>query len=215
MIPARFLFFLILFQAALFSASGQEKQYALSGTAITPIIDHPEAFHNLQPADTQLVRELVNRSIIISAAYPDSALAILHDALAKSRILHYEAGIAASLANLGRLCNLQGQHDEAIRYYRIAEPHAIKGLKSRTSLAMFYNCMSAPFFNKSQFDSMYRYVTKAERLITGITCQTAKEVTETSAIYNNIAMLWSGIGDNQRTMDYLRRSLYMITSFPH
>lgn len=214
MIPGRLLLLFVLFQVALFSASGQEKKYKLPGTGSIPFIGQPEAFQDLKSADTLIVRELVNRSIIISAAHPDSAVIVLQDALAKSKALNYEAGIAASLANLGRLCNVQGQHDEAIRYYRIAEPHAIKGLRSRTSLAMFYNCMSGPFFNKSQFDSMYRYVTMAERLVSGITCKSFKEVEEVSAIYNNIALLWSGVGNDKRTMAYLHRSLGIISSFP-
>lgn len=214
MIPAGPLLFLTLFLTVFSTASGQEKKYRLPGTEIIPVTGLQEVLVELKTVDTLIIRELVNRSIVISAAHPDSAITILQDALVKSKALNYEAGIAASLANLGRLCNVRGEHDEAIRYYRMAEPHAIKGLRDRTSLAMFYNCMSAPFFNKSQFDSMYHYVTRAERLIAGITCKTAKEVKEVSAIYNNIALLWSGVGNYKRTMAYLHRSRGIILSYP-
>lgn len=213
MIPGRPLLLWLLFQAVLCTAFGQESKYVFPGPGIVAPIARQEAPPALKPADTLIVRELVNRSILISAAYPDSAVMILREALAKSKTLNYEAGIAASLANMGRLSNVSGEYDDAIRYYRIAEPHAVKGLRSRTSLAMFYNCMSGPFFNKSQFDSMYRYVTLAESLVSGITCQNVKEVKEVSAIYNNIALLWSGVGNYQRTMTYLHRSRRTILSY--
>ncbi len=213
MIPGRLLLLFILFQAVWCTASGQENPYRFPEAGSIMPIARQEAFRKLKPADTLIVRDLVNRSIVISPAYPDSAITLLQEALATSRALNYEAGIAASLANMGRLNNVKGEYDEAIRYYRIAEPHAIKGLRSRTSLAMFYNCMSGPFFNKAQFDSMYRYVTLAERLVSGINCQNEKEVKEVSAIYNNIALLWSGVGNNQRTMIYLHRSRRTILSY--
>ncbi|PSK91254.1 sensor histidine kinase [Taibaiella chishuiensis] len=213
MIPGRFLRLITLFLAVCATASGQESKYGLPRTGNGSSVGRQEAPAAPGPADTLIVRDLVNRSIVISAAYPDSAIHLLQEALTKSRTLRYEAGIAASLANMGRLSNVGGDYDAAIRYYRIAEPHAIKGLRSRTSLAMFYNCMSGPFFNKAQFDSMYRYVTLAERLVSGITCQNVKEVKEVSAIYNNIALLWSGVGNYQRTMTYLHRSRRTILSY--
>ncbi len=214
MISGKLFLFFILFLAIPGAAFGQEGKYRLPGTEIASAIARQEATRKLKPADTLMVRDLVNLSIATSAADSDSAVKILQEALAKSKTLDYEAGIAASLANLGRLNNIQGRYEDAIRYYRMAEPHAIKGLRSRTSLAMFYSCMSGPFFNKSQFDSMYHYVTLAERLITGITCQTAKEAKEVSAIYNNIALLWSGVGNYKRTMAYLHRSRGIILSYP-
>jgi signal transduction histidine kinase len=205
---------LLLLWIACCPAAGQENNTDQAESELLPFLYNPAALNALKPSDTVPISDQINYSLTIIMSKPDSAAYLLHDALAKSRYLEFNCGIATALADLAYMNSIKGQYDQALRYYRKAEPYAIKGLKNRTSLAMFYTCMSTPFLSKYQFDSVYYYSKKAERIINGIRCKTSGEVIDVSSIYNNMAMLWTGVSDFKKALGYLYQSAGVIAAFP-
>lgn len=170
-------------------------------------------FPGLKPADTAALIVRINASLSMIARNTDSAQALLTETLQKSLHLHYDCGIAASLTNLAAIKSAKGQYESSLYYYRLAESFAIKGFRNRTSLAMFYSCMSAPFFYLSRYDSMYHYTEKASGLIKGIRCRNAAEAMDVSGIYNNIGMLWEQVGDLKKAQLNMNKAIGALLPF--
>lgn len=196
-------------------ASGQEHNSLQTGTGegIRTTIITPEDFRGLLPADTLPLSNQINYSLTIIRRQPDSARYLLQDALGKSRHLRFDRGIATALSDLGYISTIQGNYNTAISYYRQAQPYAVRSLKNRTSLAMFYSSMSAPYFHLSNFDSVYYYAEKAEQIIKGLRCKTNAEAVDVSSIYNNIAMLWGAVGNFTKSKIYLFKARAVIIPF--
>jgi signal transduction histidine kinase len=172
-----------------------------------------ENLRQLKQSDTVAISKQINYSLTIIRQEPDSTRYLLRDALNKSLHLNYACGIATALADLGYVHTIEGDHKAAIAYYQKAVPYAIKGLRNRTSLAMFYTCMGAPYFHLGMYDSMYYYSSKAEQIVSGIKSRTEGEVVDVSSIYNNIALLWGSIGNAKKSKYYFSKAKYAITSF--
>lgn len=164
--------------------------------------------------DTAQIDSFLNYLSILTQSDPNSAEVLLQKMLNNCKVLNYNKGTAAVLANLGRICNIRGDNTGSITYYRMAQPYAESGFKNKALLAMFYNCLSAPFYNLSQFDSMYYYTTKAEKLIVGYKPKTLSDVVNMVGVYNNIGLLWAGVGSYDKTLHYLQKSLDINSSFP-
>ncbi|KAA5536132.1 hypothetical protein F0919_00225 [Taibaiella lutea] len=173
----------------------------------------PEGYRKLQQSDTIPIRNQINYSLTIVRREPDSTRYLLRDALSKSLYLNYDCGIATALADIGYVNTIEGNYQKAILYYRKALPYAIKGLRNRTSLAMFYTCMSAPYFRLAMYDSMYYYSSKAEQIVSGIKCKSEGEVVDVSSIYNNLGILWSGVNNFKKSALYLQKAKNVVTSF--
>ncbi|RYD97774.1 MAG: tetratricopeptide repeat protein [Sphingobacteriales bacterium] len=165
-------------------------------------------------ADTAGIDSLLNYANVLTMSQPDSAQELLVQVLDNSYRLQYSRGIAASLSNMGRISNIKGEHARSLAYYREARPYAEKGFKNKALLAMFYNCVSAPFYNLSRFDSMYYYTSKAEQLISNYQPKTLSDVLNMGGVYNNIGLLWAGVGNYEKTLYYLKRSLAINIAFP-
>jgi len=164
--------------------------------------------------DTAGIDSLLNYANVLTFNHPDSAQDLLEQILDNSYHLAYNRGIAATLSNMGRISNIKGEHDQSLAYYREAMPYAEKGFKNKALLGMFYNCVSAPFYNLSRFDSMYFYISKAEQLISNYKPQTLSDVINIGGVYNNIGLLWGGVGNYDKTLQYLKRSLAINIAFP-
>jgi signal transduction histidine kinase len=163
----------------------------------------PQRYDTLKQKDTQVITKQINYSLTIVRRAPDSVRYLLEDALGKSLHLKFNVGIATAYSDLGWVNTIEGKSRIAIKYYQKALPYALKGLRNRTSLAMFYACMGAPYFHLGLYDSMYFYSSKAENIVEGIKNQSAAEAIDVSSIYNNIGMLWGGVSNFNKALEYL------------
>lgn len=170
-------------------------------------------FDTLKPKDTIAVRNQINYALTIVRNYPDSVRYLLEDALKKSLYLKYYPGIATANADLGYINTIEGNFRTAIGYYQKALPYAVKGLKTRTSLAMFYTCMGAPYFHLGLYDSMYFYSSKGEDIVKDIQSKTAAEAIDVSSIYNNIGLLWGGVNNFDKALTYLLKAKHVLEVF--
>lgn len=173
----------------------------------------PNNFDNLIQHDTLKIRDQINYSLTIVRKVPDSTHFLLQDALAKSLYLKYNVGIATAYSDLGYVNSIEGDFKTAIKYYHKALPYAVTGLKTRTSLAMFYTCMGAPFFRLGLYDSMYFYSSKAEVIIANLKSKSAAEAIDVSSIYNNIGLLWGGVNNFPKALTYLFKAKNVVESF--
>lgn len=57
--------------------------------------------YQIQPADTNSIKELVRRAGLLSAEFPDSAVNLYYEALGLSKRIQYNQGIAVNLLNIG------------------------------------------------------------------------------------------------------------------
>lgn len=181
------------------------------------VLDHPaerSRGNRILTADTAGIDSLLNYANVLTFNHPDSAQDLLQQILDNSYRLDYNRGIAAALSNMGRISNIKGEHAQSLAYYRQAMPYAERGFKNKALLAMFYNCVSAPFYNLSRFDSMYFYSSKAEQLIRDYQPKTLSDVINMGGVYNNIGLLWGGVGNYDKTHEYLKRSLAINEAFP-
>ncbi len=176
-------------------------------------INEQKQFAGLKPSDTTDLIAKINATISLMAHNADSAQKLLTETLQKSVYLHYDCGIAASLTNLAAIQSAKGRYEKSLHYYRLAEPFAIKGFRNRTSLAMFYSCMSAPYYFLARYDSMYSYTEKAVQLVAGIRCKNAAEAVDVSSIYNNIGMLWEQAGDLSKAQVNMDKALKILLPY--
>lgn len=167
----------------------------------------------LKQKDTIAISNQINYSLTIVRNGLDSPRYLLKDALAKSLYLKFDVGIATAYSDLGYLHTIEGNFRTAIQYYNKARPYAEKGLKNRTSLAMFYTSMGAPYFHLGLFDSMYFYSAKAEDIVKDLKSKTAAEVIDVSSIYNNIGVLWDGVSNFNKALAYLNKAKDVLNSF--
>lgn len=197
------------------SSSGQDNKDLRVGRTDghSASITSPEDFSRLLPADTLAVSDQINYSLTIVRGQPDSTRYLLLDALSKSHYLKFDRGIATALSDLGYVNTIEGDFNTAISYYRKAMPYALRSLQNKTSLAMFYSSMSAPYFHLSDFDSVYYYSEKAEQLVKGHRCKTMAEAVDVSSIYNNISMLWGAVGNFTKSKIYLFKAREVILPF--
>lgn len=177
--------------------------------------DSLEELTKLKPGDTTKISHQVNYSLTIIGAKPDSAFWLLNDALAKSRKLKYDVGIAAALCDLGYYNNRKGDYNISIIYYREGLPYAEKAFRNSTSLAMYYTSMCTPFYYASNYDSISYYVYKAEALINNRKLKSTAEAIDVCSVYTNIGMLWNSLGNYQKAQDYLQKGERTLRAFAH
>ncbi len=177
----------------------------------TYAIEHQ--LYELVPADTVKIAKLINHAIRFLNKNEDSAAYLLTDALAKSRYLKYDEGIAAALCNLGNCSTNLGDYETAIKLYRQGLPYALRGFHNRTSLAMYYTSMSGPFFYLQEYDSMYQYTAKAEDLIADKQAKSKGEARDMASIYNNIGMLWRSAGDFSKTKTNFEKARSVLHAY--
>ncbi|OJV52999.1 MAG: hypothetical protein BGO31_04405 [Bacteroidetes bacterium 43-16] len=205
--------FLLLSICCTTTLSGQQNRQVAPHRSSIAL--HPERSVTTPPryADTARIDSLLNYASVLTLHKPDSAQELLGEILYYSESLAYNRGIAAALSNMGRISNVRGEHARSVAYYRQASPYAEKAFTNKALLAMFYNCVSAPYYNLSRFDSMYFYISKAEQLIRNYTPVTLSDVLNMGGVYNNIGLLWAGVGNYDKTLYYLHKSLQVNIAF--
>jgi tetratricopeptide (TPR) repeat protein len=154
-----------------------------------------EQYKHLKAKDTLSVKEQANDALLLLSVNVDSAEQSLKTVLYKSIYLQYHNGIAMAYTNLGYVQSIRGNYHAAIAYYNKAKPYIITGFHNRTSLAMFYSSYASPYYHLSQYDSVFHYAELAISVIDTLTDFNVFEAVDVASVYNNIALLWTSVGD--------------------
>lgn len=206
-------FVLFLFSCCCCLPSSAQHKKTVPDQSIPNYYNEQRAVNMRHLKDTAQIDSMINYISLLTPTDPDSALGLLKSLLGNCKAMDYHRGTAAVLANMGRISNIRGDNTSSLNYYRMAKPYAEQGFQNKALLAMFYNCISAPFYNLSQFDSMYFYTAKAERLISNYEPRTLSDVINMEGVYNNIGALWAGVGNYDKTLYYLHKSLAINLGF--
>src|SRR5690606_20433175 len=91
------------------------------------------------PKDTADIVDLINQSGVLGNAYPDSALAMLHQALQESYRLNFGYGIAKSHQLIGIIYYLIGRFEKGIDHLRRLIYHCLATGEQTDLLALGYN----------------------------------------------------------------------------
>ncbi len=176
-------------------------------------VTFPESkYYGLVQKDTQEIINQINYASMLMYRDIDSAIYLLHDVLDKSRYLSFDMGISAAYGNLSFCSNRLGDYQASIEYYRLGLPY-ISGFHDVVKEAMYYSCMSAPYFYTGQYDSMSYYVYKAEEMIRDLKPADVSSAKDMAGIYNNIGMLWVRSGDYGRARVYVGKAKKILMPY--
>lgn len=214
MLSPRYFFLFVIVSCCCLSSLAQQQKKGTRNQNMGNYHTEQHSLNGLYLKDTVQIDSMLNYISMLTQTDPDSAQELLSDMLNDCRSLRYNKGTAAVLSNMARISNIRGDNESALAYYRMAKPYAELGFRNKALLAMFYNCISAPFYNLSQFDSMYFYISKAERLINGYVPRTLSDVLNLEGVYNNIGALWAGVGNYDKTLYYFNKSLAINMGYP-
>jgi two-component system NarL family sensor kinase len=156
--------------------------------------------------DTQRIAIETNKALEYLNSNLDTAALILNKTLKQSHALDYANGIVAAYANLAFVANKRGNYQQAIQLLNSAVPYLNDGLKNRTSKAMFWSGYAAPYYQLGHYDSVYYYSQKSLLQIDSIEPETKHEAIDAMQVYNNLALLWGSLGNNNKSIAYLQRA---------
>lgn len=157
-------------------------------------------------ADTVVIKQKINRAIEQFNTDLPLVEKTLHQTLQSSLQLNYYTGIVASYSNLAFVENQKGNYSKAINYYNLARPYLKKGLKNRTSLAMFYSANAVPYSYLAQFDSVYHFAIKALHLIDTIHPVNSYEANDMMSVYNTLGVLWGMVDNREQSLSLLSKA---------
>jgi two-component system NarL family sensor kinase len=113
------------------------------------------AISNIKSADSNHIKETLSIAAKLTAANPDSAVQVLLQAIAQSRLISFEKGAMEGYTRVGYLYNRLGRYDQAITCFG----EALKLSRSSSDKANIYNGIAGTYnFLNNTDKSIYYYI---------------------------------------------------------
>lgn len=116
-----------------------------------------------QKTDTSLINRLNERSFKLVKKFPDSAVALAHQAIGLSEKINYHIGLGDGYIRLGLVEKDKGNYDEALAFYRKSLHHRLQ-IGNEDLVARVYNNMGMAFTWQAQYDSAVHYLVMALKI---------------------------------------------------
>jgi signal transduction histidine kinase len=153
------------------------------------------------PKDTADIVDLINQSGVLGNAYPDSALAMLHQALQESYRLNFGYGIAKSHQLIGIIYSHTGRFEKGIDHLRRLIYHCLATGEQTDLLALGYNIIGNIYQTQGKYEEAAFYYHK--------TLQLPREHLDESTIcliYVNLSRLTNRLKQPDKALYYLSRA---------
>lgn len=183
-------------------------------STVTAKIGLAQDINKFNKSDTQRIATDLNKALEYLNSDLDRVSNMLAKTLKESYALEYANGIVAAYANLAYVANKKGNYKQAIQLLNAAVPYLDEGLKNRTSQAMFWSGYAAPYYHLGIYDSVYYYSQKSLQQIDTVRALSKNEAIDIMQIYNNLALLWSSLGNTSKSLIYLKKANAISLQFP-
>ena len=144
---------------------------------------------------------LIERAYIYDAwQKKDTLMSLVNEAMEISQQKNYYKGIGRSSMLIGSIYHGLGKHQEALIYYQKAL-NAAQQIPSVRGIGIAYTNIGMSYLELNQYDLAIENLIKSIPYL-----DKAKAYVQQGITYNDLAIIYSKTGDEQKTMDYLDKA---------
>lgn len=178
---------------------------------LSPSLLHAqEQVHKISTGeDTLRVDQLMKRAAQKRATQPDSAIALLQDALSISRILEDEERIAGALLSMAFCYQDLGEYDKTKRLLHLAYPHCMQASgRNRRLLPSLYNGWGGTYNFLGNNDSALHFFYRA---LEEIMQHNTRDSSILIQVYSNLGSSWMQKGVFDKSLLYMQKAEHIAT----